>query len=150
MTFASTTPETVGKTLCNTFDAWIGIHRNNEDWEEFRDHLFSWFEPIDQQLGFAGMLWVLEHSELYQHHLLAGELLTRAHTPAFLSLRDLLVRITPRVNASAETVPLYLAQQFGTEPVLESLRELRGETIDERTRCGIDAFLYYLGNRVKQ
>jgi hypothetical protein len=97
---------------------------NAKNWDDLKNKLFRWVQHLDPDVVFAGLLWILENQSRYQYQLVAGELLDRASLKGDLSLSDLLGRILPNFEESANTVPKYLCNAFGHKAVGETLEKI--------------------------
>jgi hypothetical protein len=119
---------------------------NTKEWEDLKTRLLNWVQRLDPDVAFAGLLWILENQSRYQHQLVAGELLDRASLHSPIPLPELLHRIAPQFNLSAETVPQFLSHEFGRDAVVKGLREMREQSSVEH--AGVRTMLYWLGERV--
>jgi hypothetical protein len=97
---------------------------NPKNWDELKEKLFRWVQHLDPNVAFAGLLWILENERRYQYQLVAGELLDRASLKGDVPLPELLGRILPHFEESANTVPKFLCGTFGQKAVGETLDEM--------------------------
>lgn len=146
-------PEDVAHHVCKSFDAFVERAANREvpsNWDGLRDELCKWVFDVDTEVAFDGLLHILETRTRYQYQWLAGDLLLRATVPCRIGLDEFIARVLPGFNASAETVPKYLAKSFTEHRVLDTLRLLRSREIDAGRRARLDAMRYWLGEHPNQ
>ena len=141
-------PNEIGQTVCREFDAFIANRPSDARWNELRQRLATWFATIDSSSAFAGMLWVIENSERYQHQELAGELLAGRQVPLQVPLAEFIRRVVPRLNASASSIPRYVREQVGADAALREVKAQLSGTADERAKSGLRTFSYWLGEPV--
>jgi hypothetical protein len=139
------TPDEVGRTVCREFDAFIENEPSTARWNDLRQRLAAWFATIDESSAFAGMLWVIENSERYQHQELAGELLNRRQVPLQIPLAEFIRRVVPRLNASASSLPRYVREQVGVDGGLREVKAQLSAVEDEKAKAGLRSFSYWIG-----
>lgn len=87
---------------------------------------------------------MFEHSDRYQHQLLAGELLARRRVPLLIPPADFLRRIAPRLNASAREIVHYLATEAGLEVARREVQSITRAATDQRMQAGLRSAAYWL------
>ena len=141
---SATTPNGVGLVVCREFDAFIANNPSGAGWDALRRRLMVWFATLDEPLAFAGMIWVLENSQRYQHQELAGELLGERRIPLQIPARQFIRRAARKLNCSTASVPRYLCQQIGSD---ESLREIQAALStggDADLKAGLQSLSYWI------
>jgi hypothetical protein len=120
---------------------------NSKNWNDLKNSLFRWVQKLDPELGFSGLVWILKSQTRYQYQLVAGELLDRACLKGTVPLPELLEQIVPQFEESASTVPIYLANSFGKDTVVECLETFAQNSSSPQTRSKVKVLLYWLGER---
>jgi hypothetical protein len=141
-------PEDVAHHVCKSFDDFAARATKREaptTRDGLRDELCKWVFSVETDVAFDGLLHILETRTRYQYQWLAGDLLLRASVPCRIDLDEFIARVLPGFDASAETVPKYLAKSFSERRVLDSLRLFRSREADAGRRAGLDAMCYWLG-----
>jgi hypothetical protein len=136
--------EVVGRTVCREFDAFVADDPSTARWNVLRQRLSNWFATVDEATGFAGMLWIIENSERFQHHELAGELLCGRQMPLPIPLSEFIWRIAPKLNPSAMAIPQYIRDRVGRGAAMREVTSQLSSATDERTKIGLSTLSYWL------
>jgi len=138
-------PQDVGQYVCKAFDEFLEQGASDDKRNALREHLLVWFRSVDESLAFEGMMWVIEHSDRFQHQQLAGELLARRGVPLLISPEDFVRRVAPRLSSSSSEVARYLDTQVGHVLAQRVVASLIRVATDKRLQVGLRSLAYWLG-----
>ncbi len=137
----------VGEHVCRSFERFSADGPSPLRWEDLRGCLLAWVAGLPPDEAFDGLMWILQHRGRYQEQWLAGDLLCRASLSCPLGPADFLERVTPNLDASADTVAQYAVQAFGRDAVLATLSNLLTSSSDAKRVATVNNLRYWLGVR---
>ena len=141
------TPVELGEHVIGAIDRFLEQRRAGSDKNrtDLKQRLLRMVQRVEPTFAFEALLWILETQTRYQHQLVAGELLQLAAMDCPLELNELLPRVLPRFNASANTVAFYIRDRFGKESVLAALQELESRHGGPVPAGSIMTMRYWMG-----